>query len=228
VAFLDDDDEWLPEKLELQVRLIRKSPTSVGGVYTGFLIIDRGSGLILDRVLPTQKGDLFEELCITNCVGTASTVLLRKDCISKVGWFDENIFFGEEYDLWIRVAKEFQFECIQKPLVIYHVHGNNSNSNYGKIVVGKETQLEKHWPLLNRKALSHRYLQLGDMYCYHGNAAKGREALLTAIKLYPFEIKHYYNLCLSLLGHRNFKRFKELKGWVSSRLRQSKSFHANG
>ncbi len=41
IAFLDDDDEWLPEKLEQQVRLLDSSPSQVGAVYTGFLKIDR-------------------------------------------------------------------------------------------------------------------------------------------------------------------------------------------
>src|SRR5712692_9764325 len=47
VAFLDDDDEWLPEKLGMQVDLLENSPAEVGGVYTSYMVIDRASGIIL-------------------------------------------------------------------------------------------------------------------------------------------------------------------------------------
>ena len=57
------------------------------------------------------------------------------------------------------------------------------------------------------------------MYCCTGNIKKGREAFIKAIKLYPLDIKHYYNLFLSLLGVENFKKFKKFKEQIISKLR---------
>ena len=59
IAFLDDDDdEWLPEVLELQVALLDQSPPKVGGIYTGYTKIMRTTGESLGITLPTKRGDL--------------------------------------------------------------------------------------------------------------------------------------------------------------------------
>jgi glycosyltransferase involved in cell wall biosynthesis len=126
VAFLDDDDEWLSRKLERQVSILENRPSKVGGVYTGCIVIDRTTGRTVREIMPQKRGDLFNDLCITNYVGTASTVLLSRECLNKVGLFDENLRYAEEYDLWIRVARQFHFECIQEPLVRYSFHTNSA------------------------------------------------------------------------------------------------------
>jgi len=126
IAFLDDDDEWLPRKLQMQVVLLEDSSSTVGGVYTSHVKIDRATGKILDRVVAQKRGNIGNDLLKDYClIGTASTILLRKQCFDRVGLFDESIEFGEEYELLIRVAKEFDFECIQECLVKYYVHGTN-------------------------------------------------------------------------------------------------------
>src|SRR5215471_7855638 len=60
LAFLDDDDEWLPEKLQMQVGLLRNSRVKVGGVYTGSLRIDKTTGKILAIDIAGKRGDLFQ------------------------------------------------------------------------------------------------------------------------------------------------------------------------
>lgn len=213
IALLDDDDEWLPSKLEKQVRLLDSSPPIVGGVYTGFVVIDKASGKMVERVTPTKRGSIFNELLIQNWVGTSSTVLLRRECFDKVGLFDEGLASGVDYDMWIRIAKEFQFEFIEGPLVKYFNHENQLSNNYEIIIRGSEVMLKKYGHLfsLNSKLYSDRYLSLGVLYCHNNNVKKGREAFLKAIKIYPLEIRHYFNFCLSLLGAANFRKLKELK-----------------
>ena len=70
IAFLDDDDEWLPEKLQLQVDFLENSPPIIGVVYTGFYKIDKASGKILEQITPTKKGFIFGDLIAQNWVGT--------------------------------------------------------------------------------------------------------------------------------------------------------------
>lgn len=213
IAFLDDDDEWLPEKLELQVDLLDSSPTVMGAVYTGSIRVDSATGRTLNHWMPTKRGNIFRDLLSMNCVGTPSTVLLRRECFKKVGLFDSSIAFGPDYDMWIRVSKQYHFDCIRRPLIKYYIHSDRLSSNYDVIVAGLETQLRKYaWLFaLDSKNYSRRYSNLGISYCFSGNTKKGREALLRAIKLYPFEVRHYYNLCLSFLGADNFRRFKMLR-----------------
>jgi glycosyltransferase involved in cell wall biosynthesis len=214
IAFLDDDDEWLPEKLEKQIRIFENNPVEVGGVYTGFLKVDRTTGLVIKEVIPTKRGNIFSELLKFNWIRIPSVLMVKRECFDKVGLFDTSIPFGLDYDMWIRISKEFQYEYIKEPLVNYYSHSDSRlSTNYKLVISGKEAMLKKYSDVFesNKKDHSYRYLQLGVLYCYSGNAGKGREAFLRAIMAYPFEVRHYFNFCLSLLGASVFKKMKVIK-----------------
>jgi glycosyltransferase involved in cell wall biosynthesis len=222
VAFLDDDDEWLPDKLKQQVKLLNTTPENVGAVYTGFVTIDKRSSKTLSETSPSKRGSIFDDLLSANCVGTTSTVVLRRKCFQTVGLFDEELVAWVDYDMWLRVAKEFDFECLPSPQVKYYTHSGNITANYGAKIQGIKKMQQKHGALfaLDRKSFSGQYLALGVSHCYDGDTKVGRQALRKAIKLYPFEIRHYYNLGLSLLGAKNFKLVKELSCRLRLRARQ--------
>ena len=211
IALLDDDDEWLPEKLGKQVRLLDNSPLKVGLVYTGLYRIDASSRRLLYTFYPDNRGDVFEALCRTNCIGTCSSVLIRRVCLDKIGLFDEKLASKADYDLWLRIAKEFHVEYIREPLVFYIAHDNTISTNYESQIQGSEAQLGKYGSLFARdnRSNSDRYFGLGIHYCLSGNRQKGREALLEAIKLNPFAVRPYFYLCLVLLGTDNVKKWKQ-------------------
>ncbi len=213
IAFLDDDDEWLPEKLKKQVEILDNCPQKVGGVYTGFLKIDKASEKIIGQSIPLGKGSFIDDLIKDNRIGTTSTHLLRRECFQKVGLFDENLPSSQDFDMWVRLSREFHFEFIKEPLVKYSFHEKRISTDVEKKIKGIEIILERYGQLLatNRRSCSQSYLSLGVLYCYNGNTKKGRESLLKAIKLYPFEIRHYFNLVLSLLGAGAFKKLKRTK-----------------
>ncbi|MER3445446.1 MAG: glycosyl transferase [Candidatus Dadabacteria bacterium] len=225
IAFLDDDDEWMPEKLQMQVDLLQISPPEVGAVYTGFVIVSRAGGEILYQGVPTRKGYIFNEMLIGNLVGATPSVFLRRECFNRVGLFDENLPFAEDWDMWIRISKEFHFECIEEILVKCYFHNRDKLSvNLEGLSRGIEIMLEKygHFPGF-KKTLSYSYLRLGVLSCYNRNTRKGREAFFKAIRLYPFEIKHYFNLFISLLGADNFRKLKMCKEKVIGPFRDNKS-----
>jgi glycosyltransferase involved in cell wall biosynthesis len=221
IALLDDDDEWLPTKLQKQVALLSALPNEVGLIYTGFFRIDASSKRVLSEVTPTERGKVFHALGRGNWIGTCSTVLLRRSCFDKAGLFDEDLASGADYDMWLRIAKEFEVDFINEQLVFYNVHNNRISTNYESLTSGLEAQLRKHNSVLarDRKRYSERYLSLGIFYCYQGQVVKGRQAFCKAIRLFPLEPRNYFNLCLSFLGGRNFKKIKEFKenhlGWVN-------------
>lgn len=216
IAFLDDDDEWLPDKLRLQVDLLDHSAPTVGVVYTGCFQIERESGKTLIQMTPVKKGYIFKDMIQQNRMLGPSTMLLRKECFEKVGAFDENIDFGTDYDMWLRISKHFHFDYVKDPLVRYYVHNERLSSDTKLMIKGAETMIQKHGRLFasDKKSYSRRYLKLGVYYCYAGNLKKGRQAFWMGIKLYPLETRHYFNLCLTLLGGQNFKTLKAIKDRV--------------
>jgi hypothetical protein len=158
-----------------------------------------------------------------NWVGPPSTVLLRRECFERIGSFDEYVVFCNDWDLWIRISKEFDFDYIKEPLVRYYVHKNNmSDSSNAEVKIrGIEMVLKKYDKLfaLNRKTYSELHLTLGVLYCFNRNMKKGREFFLNAIKLYPFDMKYYYNLGISLLGADAFKKLKAMRDNLTDPLR---------
>jgi glycosyltransferase involved in cell wall biosynthesis len=228
IAFLDDDDEWFPEKLQKQFDLLEACPPTIGVVYAGAFVIGESSKKILAKISPKKRGDVFDTILTQNRIAATSTIFLRSQCFEKVGLFDESLGFADDYDMWLRISKEFQFEYINEPLINYLLHDDQPSlsHNYEAVIRDTEILLKKHAPLLasNNKGHSGRYRELGEIYCCTGDIRKGREAFIKAIKLYPLEIKHYYSLFLSLLGAKNFKKFKESKDRIILRLRESFGF----
>jgi len=226
IAFLDDDDEWLPGKLQIQVALLEDSTSTFGGVYTGFVHIDRSTGRILEQVVPERRGNIYNDLLKDNCIGTPSTVLLRRQCLDRVGLFDESIEFWEDYDLWIRVSKEFHFECVPECLVKYWFHGNQLSTNIELMIRALEAQIRKYGESfsLHRKYCSDRYLSLAVLYCYAGNIGKARETFSKAIKIYPLGIRNYFYLCLAFLSGSNFKKVNSAKETFTLMLRRFSPF----
>jgi len=103
VAFLDDDDEWLPEKIAKQMKVLRSSAPEVGCVYTGYWDVDRSSGSYVGKQIPNRRGDLAKELQLENCIGSTSSVLVKRECLNEAGLFDESLPCSQDYDLWLRL-----------------------------------------------------------------------------------------------------------------------------
>jgi glycosyltransferase involved in cell wall biosynthesis len=213
IAFLDDDDTWLAEKLAAQVQLLDRSPSRIGAVYTGYDRIDIKTGATISTVPAEKHGDIYGELREQNWVGCPSTVMVRRECFDRVGWFDENIKFGVDYDMWIRISRHYQFATIDRPLVRYTVHPQRLSTDTGAILRGKQDQLKKYadYFAADRRSYGRYFMSLGVLYCYNGRPAEGRAALRRAIRIYPFEMRPYVNLFLSLWGCENFIRLKSLK-----------------
>jgi glycosyltransferase involved in cell wall biosynthesis len=212
IAFLDDDDEWMPSKLAQQIQVVENSPFRTGGIYTGYFIVDRETGKILGQQIPSKKGDLSSELYVGNWIGGTSCVLLRRECFEKVGLFDEHLPSFQDYDMWIRIAKVFHFSYLKEPLLNYYVHEKKIWTNLTTLSRGADMMLAKHGhSRAFRKRCSYYYQDVGVDYCYRGDLRRGRYALLKAIKLHPLEPKHILNFFLSFFGADHYKTIRELK-----------------
>ena len=116
IGFLDDDEDWLPVKLERQVSLIRAVSHEVGAIDTGF--IDWKKDGSVKEVQPKLQGWIFERL-LRKTGGRApklSTLLCRADVLEKVGLFDPELPAREDYDLYLRIARHYRFESVFEPL----------------------------------------------------------------------------------------------------------------
>jgi len=200
IGFLDDDDEWLPEKLEKQVTLFENLPEA-GAVYTGVFSADITNDEILEVVIPNYRGNVLYEIIVSNFISTSS-ILVRKKSFDVAGLFDEELTYGEDMDMWIRIAKECTIEFIPKVLIKHKDHQNALSSNTGNMARNLERIIEKHKVLFesNKRGLGNCLFKVATAYCCSGDIAKGKNALIKSIKAYPFDIRLYYNLALVSLG----------------------------
>lgn len=212
IAFLDDDDEWLPGKLEKQLDILEGGSVNLGCVYTGILVINSDGDQVLQTTIPQYRNNILKELLFQNFI-TTSTVVLKKACFEKVGLFDEEIPYGEDYDMWIRIAKEFEYDFVKEPLTKYRIHQTAITKNYVTVINGVERVLLKHRKLFerNRRAYSNNMLLLGITYCYIGRTKEGIKTFIKAIMAYQFDARLYYNLALAFLGTETFIKLKEAK-----------------
>lgn len=219
LAFLDDDDEWLPGKLECQLAVLEKAAASVGAIYSGYQEVDRVTGQILAEVLPSHRGKIFDTILRQDFLAPTSTILVRAECFERLGGFDAAISYGEDFDMWLRIAGDYDFEFVPRPLAKIQLHESGLTQNYGAIIAGTEAILEKYREFFRKHVGIHsqRLEKLGLYYCLIGNLAKGRRLFCTAVKQNPLAIKSYINLILSMTGANNFKAFYALKDRVSTR-----------
>jgi len=134
VAFLDADDVWLPDKLSEQIRIFKNSPfRQLGVVYCDYALIDEnGNEAAGVPIHPDNeiRGEVFMKLLGGNFIsGSCSAALVRRECFSEAGYFDEALSAVEDWDMWLRIAKMFQFDYADKALVKIRLHACSMQKN---------------------------------------------------------------------------------------------------
>lgn len=119
VAFLDDDDEWLPDKLSKQVPLLKALPDEYGMVYCWMDYFD-DTGRIIQERHPTYSGDVFASVLVKQGIGGCPTLLVRRRVVEEIGGFDETLPRGNDGDFIRRVCRVYKVDVI--PEVLVHVH----------------------------------------------------------------------------------------------------------
>ncbi|MEZ4858025.1 MAG: glycosyltransferase family A protein [Flavobacteriaceae bacterium] len=126
IAILDDDDLWLPQKLEKQVALLERNP-EFGIVHTPCTVIDSkgvetGDTIGKPRDVLLKHGDVSMKM-IGRWTLMTSSVLFRKSLLTQVGFFNETMpQAGEDMHFWTRCSFYTKFYYYPEPLVLYREH----------------------------------------------------------------------------------------------------------
>ncbi len=202
VAFLDSDDEWLPEKLEKQINKFQTlpKPNNVGIVYCGFYYISEKSGQIAHVVAPNFRGNVFTNFLEGNIMGSLTT-LIKRECFEKIGYFDEALSRSQDYDMWMRLSRYYDFDFVMEMLAKYHIHQDQRSPNLNAQIQTKEQLIEKYRvDLLKHPAiLSKRLGHLGKLHFLAGETGRSFECFLSAIRYSPFKRHNYVQLLFALL-----------------------------
>ena len=115
VAFLDSDDEWLPNKLYEQVKAIGLNP-EMKFFHTNEIWIRNGIRVNQMKKHKKYGGYIFEK-CLDICRVSPSSVLIQKEVFNDIGIFDESLRVCEDYDLWLRITSKYPVVFLDIPLI---------------------------------------------------------------------------------------------------------------
>lgn len=130
VAFCDDDDLWMPQKLRTQVALMERDP-GAGLCFAGGITFADGAGSLPGyRLKRGPRRNHFRALLYSNFI-LNSSVLVRRSVLADVGPFnvDTRLHGTEDYEMWLRIAHRYKLIGLEEPLVRYRVHRGNLAGN---------------------------------------------------------------------------------------------------
>ncbi len=203
VAFLDDDDAWLPQKLTRQMAGFTSE--RVGAVTCDFLDAGRCTGKTRVMRMESKKGSVVESLLWGNCVGGCSEPLIRASVFEHVGTFDESLPASQDYDLWMRIAKSYEIAFVHEPLVKRYYSEDSITGNFDKKMKGFKIFQRKNEDLYQEHpdALNYRYAQKVQFCMMHRHIIMSAEYFIKAVCVKPIS---KYNVTEPTIGVIKFFR----------------------
>lgn len=180
LCFLDDDDIFENEKLHRQAEFITNTPL-FGLLYTAVTHVNK-SNIPLSIVHKEAHPKLYQELFFGNCINAPSSALVPRLVFENLGVFNEQLTCCEDYDMWLRIAKEYPIYSLDTPLLRYRVHDQNMSK---KLETMQKTKLY----VLN-KALE-----------------SAPEEVLELLN--PIYFEYYYSCSAQFLGCNQYEQYRQ-------------------
>lgn len=154
IAFCDDDDLWLPDKLEKQMLEFEKDER-LGLVCTNAILFNEKGDLGKFFTNKLNDNNFTFGSLVRKSSMICSSVLVKKSVIDDIGVMDTSpeIFTAEDYELWLRIAKKYRVKYVDLPLVKYRVHPGNVKK---KAIAAIKRDRAVYRKLLAKGVISHK------------------------------------------------------------------------
>jgi len=213
IAYLDDDDEWKPEKIQKQIELAERLNSDYAIIYCGFEVKDKADRVVVLN-MPRLKGTIRDEIVKKGLNTIPSSFLFRKDTLLRIGGFDTDLYTGIDHDMWMKLSKYgYKTDCVNEPLVVHTQHNElQMTSNVTRRISGIEQYLNKwrpdilSWfgPRAGKKYCSDYYVRvigrLGLSLVINGNVREGKKILWKVFLREPKSFLSNPRLTLALFG----------------------------
>ena len=190
IAFLDDDDEWLPGKLEKQLRRFKECNENTALVYCNGIVCDEKYKTRYDPLI--IEGNVYSEILIHDVIGTFTNPLIHTECLQNIGGMDEDLPGKQDYDTWLRIAERYEIACINEVLYMKHneTHGEQISQNADKYLEAIGKIFRKHESYLNQhKDICRVFLKIYMNSCIRaGEYKKCLSLWLKVISMQPVKI----------------------------------------
>jgi glycosyltransferase involved in cell wall biosynthesis len=195
ITFLDADDLWTPDKLELQLATLQQHPEA-GVVYSwAYYMDEEGESFHAENPI-FFEGNVYAELLVRDFIVSGSNCLIRRQAIESVGEFDPSIPGADDWDYWIRLALHWPFVVVPKLQIFYRQSSGSVSSKVEAMEKNNLRVIEKGFQAappeiqsLKNQSLANTYRYSAHLYLTRvgsGDAAKqAAKKLWMAIRLYP-------------------------------------------
>lgn len=158
LAFLDSDDEWLPEKLEKQLCLAKN--LNCKAISSNAHRFVPGKGIEGDLLSRTNEQITFDDLLYVNQI-ICSSILVHRSLFAIVDGFPEDpqLKALEDYALWLRIATQTDFAFVTEPLLIYRDDPLNSLRNKGTDIWTQRKAVLTDFKSWGQQKISDAYLR---------------------------------------------------------------------
>jgi glycosyltransferase involved in cell wall biosynthesis len=197
IAFLDDDDVWHVNKLEKQVQ--KMNSENYGLVYCRQRVINEIKNTETEAKKQRYEGNVFDQLILTNFVGSTSFVMIRRECFDKVGLFDEEMPASQDLEMWLRIAKEFQIGFVDEALVDYYIHeGESITGNIDKKRIAVKKLLDKYEVYFNshRRQRAIRYVKASPYFAVSGEYREMIKYYFKGVMSAPYMVRFNFEFML--------------------------------
>jgi glycosyltransferase involved in cell wall biosynthesis len=143
LAFLDSDDEWLPDKIENAVIFCSQNPQYK--IFQSQEIWIRNSRIVNPKIKHQKTGGWIFKESLPLCIVSPSASLIRQEVFDDIGLFDENFPVCEDYDLWLRILRKYPIGLDETPgIKKYGGHPDQLSHKYWGMDYYRVLAMEKH------------------------------------------------------------------------------------
>jgi glycosyltransferase involved in cell wall biosynthesis len=220
IAVFNDDDVWLPTKLEQQIALLDSNP-QIGLVHTDGYFIDGEGQERHDSPLGfdfprTETGDILLALIYANSI-IASAVLARRECFDQLGGFNPGYFGSGDWEMWYRIAEHWQVGYLAEPLTLYRVHGANASHKLDRIwrddlklrtwISPRIDSYKNRFPESElTRARAHNLACLGTVQALTGDPQSARSSYRESLRFDPTRWKSRARILATYLPQKLFRK----------------------
>jgi glycosyltransferase involved in cell wall biosynthesis len=185
IALLDSDDEWLGDKLQIQLEAFTRAAPDQKACLTAFERVDRRFGSVIQISKSLDRKKLF-----LACDVAPSTLLFERSVLDKIGYMDTTFIRYEDWDWLLRYCAEYRFLSVERPLVrMYYTPERSSND----VEVSANTFVSKYYDELRQFGayrnivISRRWMEVARYYAQDHNPGKIIYYVIKGLTVYPFQ-----------------------------------------
>jgi len=187
IAFLDDDDEYLPYKIQSQVQILEAKGAEWAVCYSRYYSKKENEKPVESR--EHEEGYLYlEALSQKICLAAGSNLLIKREAFESVGGFDESFIRNQDHEILTKLLKRYMIAYSAEPGLIVHVHACDNPTNYELVIEKYICSFQSYIDELSDSDRAYFYRSINKSRFY-----------------YFFRNNHNYKKCINMLINKDIR-----------------------